>query len=248
MYQFHKGGRFLYITHPASILLQWNHRQLKRLFGMASALFLLYMLSYMLTHMHELHAQSDLFMVITISLVMLLIAVHVHLFMVRIGVVPHLIARPKREEFHSLVSDIVDHDEFVKLKDYHHHTTPIFDHVMRVAFLSYATSKALGFDYRSAARGGLLHEFFLYDWRERKATDSHRSRHGTEHPNIALANARTHFTVNDREADIIVKHMYPKTRALPRYRESFVVSIMDKIATVVEYFCHNLQCWFRSTK
>ncbi len=215
---------------------------MRRLFGIAIGLFVLYVLSDLIVHMHAFYSQSDLLVVITTSLLMLLIAVHVHFFMVRTGLVPQLIARPHKAEFQAIVSDIIDHEEFVKLKDFHHHTSPIFDHVVRVSYLSYATSKALGFDYRSAARGGLLHDFFLYDWRERKSNDERRSLHGKEHPHIALANARTHFAVNDREADIIVKHMYPKTRALPRYKESFVVSLMDKVAAIIEYFCHSLQC------
>ena len=97
-------------------------------------------------------------------------------------------------------------------------------------------AKALRLDYRAAARGGLLHDFFLYDWRERKATDTSKAMHGREHPHIALANARGQFEVSDLEADIIVKHMFPKTLPMPRYKESFVVSLSDKISSVYEYY------------
>ncbi|MDY0244869.1 MAG: hypothetical protein RBQ89_08635, partial [Sphaerochaeta sp.] len=103
------------------------------------------------------------------------------------------------------------------------------------SYISYRISKALGLDYHAAARGGLLHDFFLYDWRERKSQDEKRSLHGKEHPYIALENAQKYFTVNAKEADIIVKHMFPKTLSLPRYRESFIVSLSDKIAAVYEY-------------
>lgn len=155
--------------------------------------------------------------------------------MVRIGRIPFLLARPQRKEYILLVNDILLNQEFRKLKGFFHHTSHIYDHVIRVSYISYVIAKALHLDYRSAARGGLLHDFFLYDWRERKATDTSKAMHGREHPHIALANAREQFEVSDLEADIIVKHMFPKTRALPRYKESFVVSLGDKIASVYEY-------------
>ncbi|MGE4453414.1 MAG: HD domain-containing protein [Sphaerochaeta sp.] len=150
--------------------------------------------------------------------------------------------RPRYAREHELlVSDILSHEEFLKLKQFQHHTGHIYDHVHRVSYLSYRISKALGLDYHAAARGGLLHDFFLYDWRERKSHDEKRSSHGKEHPFIALENAQKYFSVNKKEADIIVKHMFPKTIALPRYRESFIVSLSDKLAAIYEYSHHSKQ-------
>jgi uncharacterized protein len=156
--------------------------------------------------------------------------------MVRAGLIPFLIPRPIAWEFNQLVQDILLHEEFLKLKDYFHHTNHIYDHVVRVSYISYVISKIFKLDYKAAARGGLLHDFFLYDWRERKATDANRLLHGREHPHIALANARMYFEVNELEADIILKHMFPKTKPVPRYLESAVVSLSDKISTLYEYF------------
>jgi uncharacterized protein len=147
--------------------------------------------------------------------------------------------RPRDIREHELlISDILAHEEFLKLKEYHHHAGHIYDHATRVSYISYRISKALGLDYRAAARGGLLHDFFLYDWRERKRVDEKRSSHGKEHPFIALENAQKYFSVNAKEADIIVKHMFPKTCSLPRYRESFIVNLSDKIAAFYEYSLH----------
>ncbi len=140
-----------------------------------------------------------------------------------------------RYEHARLVEDILNHEQFLKLKNYRHHHDDIYDHVARVSYMSYRITRALGLDYMSAARGGLLHDFFLYDWRERKATDAHHSSHGKEHPYIALENSKKYFNVNEKEADIIVKHMFPKTLALPRYSESYIVSLSDKISAIYEY-------------
>ena len=175
-------------------------------------------------------------LVLVISQVSLLAAYHLYSSMARIGRVPFLLARPQHKEYILLVDDILLNLEFCKLKGFFHHTNHIYDHVVRVSYISYVIAKALGLNYRSAARGGLMHDFFLYDRRERKVTDTSKAMHGREHPHIALANARAQFEVSDLEADIIVKHMFPKTRAMPRYKESFVVSLSDKISVVYEYY------------
>jgi len=175
-------------------------------------------------------------LVLVISQISLLAAYHLYTSMARVGRVPFIFARPQHKEYILLVDDILLNHEFLKLKGFFHHTNHIYDHVIRVSYISYVIAKALRLDYRSAARGGLLHDFFLYDWRERKATDTSKALHGREHPHIALANARAQFDVSDLEADIIVKHMFPKTRAMPRYKESFVVSLSDKISAVYEYY------------
>ncbi len=149
-----------------------------------------------------------------------------------------LIQKPSKTEFTRITHEILYHEEFMRLRDFYHHSHHIYDHVVRVAYLSYAAAKLLGLDYVSTARGGLLHDFFLYDWREKKASDEKRSQHGKEHPLIALANAREHFSINEKEHDIIVKHMFPKAGSFYRYSESFIVSTMDKVSAVYEYFRH----------
>jgi uncharacterized protein len=207
---------------------------------MIGGMFLLFIFADFISSLNILYSDTTLLLGITLSLLFFLLGMHIHFYMVRTGHIPQFIARPARTEFNSMVEEILYHDEFVKLKEYNHHASHIYDHVVRVAFLSYAVSKILRFDYIAAARGGLLHDFFLYDWREKKATDAKRSMHGKEHPHIALENAQRHFEINEREADIIVKHMYPKTRALPRYKESFVVSLMDKVTAIIEYVCHHI--------
>lgn len=167
-----------------------------------------------------------------------LLAFHVHSMLVRSESSPLERLRPVRGEFDILIEDIIRHSEFKKLEEFMHHTSHRLDHVLNVSYLSYIFSKILSLDFRASARGGLLHDFFLYDWRERKNSGEPRRLHGADHPNIALSNAQKHFTVGEREQDIIVKHMFPKTRSMPRYPESFIVSLCDKFATVYEYLKH----------
>ena len=83
----------------------------------------------------------------------------------------------------------------------------------------------------------MLHDLFLYDWR-----DEPRKRgelpHGFTHPQKALENAREHFELDKLEEDIIVKHMWPLTIKMPKYPESYVIVMMDKYAALLEFGVH----------
>lgn len=144
--------------------------------------------------------------------------------------------KPFEAEYYETVRDILAHEEFQKLKDYFHHNSSIYSHVHDVAYLSYRISKFLKLDYRSTARGALLHDFFLYDWRNHDAPDLPREKfHGLEHPKIAVANAGKYFSLNDIEEDIIRKHMWPLTLVPPKYKESYIVSFADKYLSSREF-------------
>jgi len=144
--------------------------------------------------------------------------------------------KPFEAEYYETVRDILEHEEFRKLKDYFHHNSSIYHHVHDVAYLSYRISKFLRLDYRSAARGALLHDFFLYDWRNHDVPDLPREKfHGLEHPKIAVANAKKYFSLNDIEEDIIRKHMWPLTLVPPKYKESYIVSFADKYLSSREF-------------
>jgi HD superfamily phosphodiesterase len=144
--------------------------------------------------------------------------------------------KPFEHEYYETIQDIHGHEEFIKLKDYFHHNSSIYEHVQEVAYLSYRICKFLKLDHRSATRGAILHDFFLYDWRDHDEPDLHRKKfHGVEHPLIALANAKKHFSVNEIEEDIIKKHMWPLTIVPPKYKESFIVSFIDKYISSKEF-------------
>ena len=144
--------------------------------------------------------------------------------------------KPFEKEYYDLIADICEHEEFLKLKEYFHHNSSIYHHVHDVAYLAYRISKYLKLDYRSATRGALLHDFFLYDWRNHDVPDLPREKfHGLEHPKIAVANAKRHFSLNDIEEDIIRKHMWPLTLVPPKYKESFIVSFADKYLSSKEF-------------
>lgn len=142
--------------------------------------------------------------------------------------------------FQYLVQDILEHPEFQQLNNFPHHKPfTILDHSLHVAWLTFTCSERLtkvipSFDSRNATRGALLHDFFLYDWHLPRSDGKHWQ--GFRHPRIACHNAGRCFCLSTKEQDIILNHMWPLTSRWPRSRERFLVCIMDKVATVGEFW------------
>lgn len=135
-------------------------------------------------------------------------------------------------EYTGIVRDITRSETVRRMRAFSQHgDISCFEHCVLVSYYSFRICRRLGLDYRSAARGGLLHDLFLYDWHCDKPD---KGLHAFAHPRIALRNADRLFRLNDRERDIIRKHMWPLTVSLPRYRESFVVSVVDKACAFAE--------------
>ena len=86
------------------------------------------------------------------------------------------------------------------------------------------------------ARAAMLHDLFLYDWRKSQRDVEIYGLHAFAHPKIALKNASKIFDLNNKEQDIIVKHMWPVTLSLPKYKESFVITFADKYSALKESF------------
>ena len=62
-------------------------------------------------------------------------------------------------------------------------------------------------------------------------------KHGFTHPKVALDNAVKYFNLNNIEKDIIEKHMWPLTiRKVPKYKESVIVTMVDKYCSTQETF------------
>ncbi len=75
-------------------------------------------------------------------------------------------------EFYECIRDIVSHPAVLEMKKYYQHCdTDCYEHCLDVAYNNYKICKKLGLDARSAARGGMLHDLFLYDWREHSKED-----------------------------------------------------------------------------
>lgn len=141
------------------------------------------------------------------------------------------------EEFNMIIYDLANHPTVQKMKLYRqYYDTNCFDHCYNVAFYSYLICKKLNLDYISVSRAGMLHDLFLYDWRKKQP--EHKRFHGFRHPRIALNNASKLFDLNEKEKDIILKHMWPITIIPPKYIEGYIITLTDKYCALEESYNH----------
>ena len=132
----------------------------------------------------------------------------------------------KDDNYMNIVGNILDNEEFNQIKRIEHHGTTRFEHSVRVSYYSYKISKLLHLDYVETARAGLLHDFFISD-EDRNAKDRFVSTF--VHPKEAVDNSMRVFGINEKEKDIIKSHMFPINISLPKYAESWIVSMVDKV-------------------
>lgn len=75
--------------------------------------------------------------------------------------------------FFEAIEDLYNRPEVQGLSIYEQHLDiDRLQHITSVAYISFLTCRRLGLDYRTAARGAILHDLFYYDWREKDS--SHR--------------------------------------------------------------------------
>ncbi|MFD1484305.1 HD domain-containing protein [Lacticaseibacillus baoqingensis] len=142
-------------------------------------------------------------------------------------------------EYLGYVGDLLAQPAVQKLADYtQHHYSNRLEHCISVSYQSYLLGKKWHLNVRALARAGLLHDLFYYDWR---VTKFDLGTHAYIHPRIALRNAEKLTDLSPMEKDIIVKHMWGATTALPKYKESFVVSLVDDYAAMDEVLVPWLQ-------
>lgn len=134
-------------------------------------------------------------------------------------------------KFDVIAKDIVEKDKFQSLKNDPHHGLNRYEHVLRVAKNTYRFSKIMHMDYISATRGALLHDYFNdSDYGSVKGVFKKDS----IHPVIALNNARREYSLNDKEENIIVSHMFPLGDIKPNCKESWLVTSIDKSVALYE--------------
>lgn len=130
------------------------------------------------------------------------------------------------KEYSQIVREIIKNDYFKKTYNIEHHGISRLEHSLKVSYYSYKIAKKINLNYIAVARGGLLHDFFL-EGNERnkikKFTDTF------VHPKKALITTQKYFKISNIEENIIVSHMFPIYFSIPKYRESVLVNIVDKV-------------------
>ena len=135
-------------------------------------------------------------------------------------------------EFINTTGELLDSEQVRMMGRWKHHG-PIttLDHSLFVAYLSFRAARALGLDEVAAARGGLLHDLYLYDAKDKSA---HPGWQCFDHPRAAARNAEGLTRLSPKERNIILSHMWPLGGQLPRSKEAWLVDLVDTFCAGLE--------------
>ncbi|MCI8513157.1 MAG: phosphohydrolase [Lachnospiraceae bacterium] len=136
------------------------------------------------------------------------------------------------------INDLLGSPQVLSMGNFiQHGNVTTLEHALCVAWFTFLICRFLKRESREAVRGALLHDLYLYDWHAKVTKNSaHRRFHGFTHPGAALKNANRFFTLSVKEQDIIKKHMWPLTVIPPRYLDSYIVCLADKVCATKETF------------
>ncbi len=138
------------------------------------------------------------------------------------------------ENFYESIKDLINDPHVIAMKDIPQHTKEVsrYEHSLYVAYIAHKICLKFNLDAKTAARGGLLHDFEMHD-KVRKSTGAVKM--FFLHPKVAVKHSSKLYDLNEIEKDIIKKHMWPMTPLLiPKYKESFVVNLADKYCALFE--------------
>ena len=133
--------------------------------------------------------------------------------------------------FDDIASEMLSNKKFLKLNEESHHGITRMQHSMRVARNVYKCAVKLNLDYVSATRAAIVHDFFTNE----EFGNNLGLIQGVIHPDMALENARGEFEINEKEANMIESHMFPLSTVLPKSKEAWLLTGVDKAVAIYEY-------------
>lgn len=146
------------------------------------------------------------------------------------------------KEFISIIDEIIKNKKFNKLKNQKHHGISRYEHSMRVAKWTYKICISLRMKkIIDTTQAALLHDFY----EDTDLTGSSIKRLSI-HPSVALKNSLEYFNLTDNQKDIIKTHMFPCNLDIPRYKESWLVSIIDKAVSTYEMIRYKFPRFIKS--
>ena len=139
--------------------------------------------------------------------------------------------------YYECVSDIICAPEIERLKEITHHiSTTRYQHCLNVSYYGFIICNKLKLDARSAARAGLMHDMFYYDRKQfNSAREKGQLKHSIVHSFMACENASQITEISEKEKDMIEKHMWPVTRSKPKFKETYIITFVDKYCAILEF-------------
>ena len=139
-------------------------------------------------------------------------------------------------EYYKIVEPILNSTEFQKKREFKHHgDISLYEHSLKVSFKAYMIAlKMKDVDPKRVAIGGLLHDFYSEPWPDKQEPFFSKEKHCFLHAHEALINSQECFTeyMDDVVEDIIERHMYPINNIPPKYKESWLITVVDKIVSL----------------
>lgn len=143
----------------------------------------------------------------------------------------------KEKEFYKIAEPILRNSEFQRRRLFLHHQDSVYEHSLRVAWISYKMAKSISkykkINIENVVIGALLHDFYLKPWREDKCKVLWK-KHGFTHGKIASLNCYEFFPnlMNIRIENSIKRHMFPLTVIPPKYIEGWIITTADKYVSL----------------
>lgn len=138
-----------------------------------------------------------------------------------------------QQRFNCLAQEYFDHPQYQLMEGFiQHGSVSTYAHCARVARTAFSWACALTrvthvrINEKDLIAGALLHDFYLYDWHDRKTS---KPNHATKHPLYALENAQQCFLLSPAACNIIESHMWPlPLTRVPKSIEATLVCAADK--------------------
>ena len=128
-------------------------------------------------------------------------------------------------------SHITGTEAYLKLKTVPRHGgTNTYDHSIRVAEQARRLAPRFGVDPESAVKVGLLHDFCMDNYYDRRRKDSHGGRwYCFYHPEDAVMNSRLQgLSLTEEEEQAILSHMFPLAKHMVKSPLALVLTLADK--------------------
>ncbi len=133
-------------------------------------------------------------------------------------------------DYINIISQIVNNNDFQKLKYEKHHTINRFDHSLEVSYKTYKICKKLRLDYVSATKAALLHDYFF----DEEFRGLSKNKKLIMHYKHSISNAKKITDLTKKEENIIASHMFPIGGKTPKYLESIIVDMVDDYVAIKE--------------
>lgn len=135
------------------------------------------------------------------------------------------------QDYLDCVGELLASPQVQAMRDIRHHPgVSCYEHSVFVSYTAFRLAGKWGCDRRAAARGGLLHDLYLYDPRSLPSW-----RQCFAHPVAAARNAAAlEGALSPKEENCILAHMWPLSVRMPHSREAAAVCLADKLCSVAE--------------